>query len=501
MRGRSSRIVAHSRSLREKGIAVAITAATLTFIVPAVGLAIDAGMIYGVRARLSAAADAGALAAARSLSSGLTIAEQESSAIDTAHRFFNANFPNGYFYSTNKTVNVTVAETGTRTRTVALDVAVDAPSYFLRYLRTEATHVRAMGRASRRDINVMLVLDRSGSLANSSACAPMKNAAAAFVKKFANYRDRVGLLTYGGDYRIDFPMQTTPGNFLSGSGSIPALINNINCVGGTNSAQALWNAYGELKRTGEPGSLNVILFFTDGQPNALTFDFSAANALRTVARGYTGSAPTSASASRITVNSRTPCSTTTNKRGWITSDAGTGRAMGIWSHLAPAIPVTASTPTLPSADRSGCVFNMSSGSTYVYGDIGFMPPADIYGNSITGHKTLSLITNSSSPDFNKPRMDDATTMNNAGINAATHAARRIRTNETSATPLNTIIYSIGLGGVGAAEDDFLNRVSNTRSSPDFATDQPEGLYVYAPVASDLNQAFARIAGEILRIAR
>ena len=74
-------------------------------------------------------------------------------------------------------------------------------------------------------------------------------------------------------------------------------------------------------------------------------------------------------------------------------------------------------------------------------------------------------------------------------------------NETAASALNTIIYSIGLGGVGAAEDDFLNRVSNTRNSPEFATDQPEGLYVYAPVPSDLNQAFARIAGEILRIAR
>jgi hypothetical protein len=49
MRARSSSAVGNPRSLREKGIAVAITAATLTFVVPAVGLAIDAGMVYGVR--------------------------------------------------------------------------------------------------------------------------------------------------------------------------------------------------------------------------------------------------------------------------------------------------------------------------------------------------------------------------------------------------------------------------------------------------------------------
>jgi hypothetical protein len=146
---------------------------------------------------------------------------------------------------------------------------------------------------------------------------------------------------------------------------------------------------------------------------------------------------------------------------------------------------------------------MSSGTTYIYGDFGFMPPQDIYGNNVadTGYKVLNYITTATSPDVGKVRIDHAQTMENAGINASNHAARRIRNNETSATALNTIIYAIGLGGVGAAEDDFLNRVANTKESPEYDIARQEGLYVYAPTAADLGEAFARIAGEILRIAK
>jgi Flp pilus assembly protein TadG len=485
----------------EKGMAVMITAAMLTFVVPAVGLAVDASLLYGVRAKLSTATDAAALAAARSLSSGLTLSAQEAAAIDTAQRFLNANFPPNYMYSTNRTVSITVAETGSRTRTVSVDVRVDSPSYFLRYLGSNMTTLRAVGTASRRDVNVMVVLDRSGSLTSSGACTPMKNAATSFVNRFANFRDRVGLLTYGGDFRVDFPMQTTPGNFLSGTNSIPNLISRITCTGATNTAQALWNAYEQLKIINEAGSLNVILFFTDGQPNTLTFNFTAANALRTVARGYTAAAPTSPpSTSKITALTRTGCATTTNKIGWVTNDTASGRTFGLFNHIATAMP--AGTSPLIS-DRSGCVFNMSSGNTFVYGDFGFMPPTDAWGNAVsdTWYKPVTAINTVGSPDLGKIRISEATTMANAGFNAANDAARRIRNNATSATALNTVIYSIGLGGVGAAEDEFLNRVSNTRASPIYDATKAEGLYVYAPTAAQLGQAFAQIAGEILRIAR
>jgi Flp pilus assembly protein TadG len=485
---------------REKGVAVAMTAAMLTFVIPAAGLAVDAGMLYGIRARLSMAADASAVAAARSLSNGETLASQESNAVDTAQRFFNSNFPNGYLYSRNRTIGVTVAETALRTRTVTVEVAADAPSYFLRYLGRDMTRLRALGRASRRDVNLVLVLDRSGSLQTAGACGALKNAAGSFVKKFANYRDRVGLVTYGGDSRIDFPIQVTPGDFLTGTGKIPDLISRINCVGATNTAQAMWQGYEQLKLVNEPGALNAVILFTDGQPNTLTFDFSAADALRTPARGYTGPKPTSASTSQITAVSQTPCSTTSGKLGWVQYSSSTGRTSGIRNHVATALPAPNSSLI---SNRTSCVFAMSSGTTFLYGDVGFMPSHDIWGNAVRddSYKPLQIITNGASPDFGKIRIDHATTMENAGINATNHAAIRIRNNETAPGEINTVIYSIGLGGVGAAEDEMLNRVANTKASPIYDDSKPEGLYVYAPTAAQLNEAFARIAGEILRIAR
>jgi uncharacterized membrane protein len=78
---------------RERGIALLTTTAAMFVIVPVVGLVIDAGFLYAVRARLSSATDAAAIAAARSLSKGLSMSEQEGSAVARAESFFAANFP------------------------------------------------------------------------------------------------------------------------------------------------------------------------------------------------------------------------------------------------------------------------------------------------------------------------------------------------------------------------------------------------------------------------
>jgi Flp pilus assembly protein TadG len=83
------------KSARERGIAVMLTAFLLVFTIPAVGLAIDAGVLYLVRSKLSSACDAAALATARNLNLGLTLEDQQANAIARGTAFFNANFPAG----------------------------------------------------------------------------------------------------------------------------------------------------------------------------------------------------------------------------------------------------------------------------------------------------------------------------------------------------------------------------------------------------------------------
>ena len=61
------RVSSHKRARTSGGIAVLLTGVMITGAMMAVGLAIDVGMMYAVKTKLSAAADAAALAGTRAL--------------------------------------------------------------------------------------------------------------------------------------------------------------------------------------------------------------------------------------------------------------------------------------------------------------------------------------------------------------------------------------------------------------------------------------------------
>ena len=65
---------------RRRGFAVILSALMLVWIIPMVGLVIDVGIMYSIKARLTAACDAAALSAARSLSTGTGLLDQEAAA-------------------------------------------------------------------------------------------------------------------------------------------------------------------------------------------------------------------------------------------------------------------------------------------------------------------------------------------------------------------------------------------------------------------------------------
>lgn len=49
------------------------------------------------------------------------------------------------------------------------------------------------------------------------------------------------------------------------------------------------------------------------------------------------------------------------------------------------------------------------------------------------------------------------------------------------------------------DDTLLKRMANDLTANNYDNTKVNGLYVYAPNSRDLNQAFARIAGENLRL--
>src|ERR1035441_5516713 len=106
----------------------------LFVLLPAIGLAIDAGMIYMVQGVLSAASDAASLAGARALARGTDDTAQRANAESTAGAYFNANFPSGYLGTANLQVTNVAATDSTYMRSITTTATVDLPFIFMRAL-------------------------------------------------------------------------------------------------------------------------------------------------------------------------------------------------------------------------------------------------------------------------------------------------------------------------------------------------------------------------------
>lgn len=491
-------------------------------VVFAVGLAVDASLLYSVRAKLQMACDAGALAAARSLHVGLSMAEQEQSARNRALAFFNSNFPEGTLNTRERTASVVVEETALRTRSVTVSASVRAPTYFMRLAGINSVTVAALGKASRRDVNLMMVLDRSGSMQQSGACEPMKSAARSFVSRFAEGRDRLGMITYSSTWFYAYPLTK---EFKTRSPTLDSVISGITCTGGTSTAMAISEAFEKLRELNEPGALNIIMLFTDGIPTGLTARFPIKTAIdarlgtgesnRTLdgtTYNYPQLGTTYSNMERSNCrdaagrNFRNPEWSPQDRIGVLVAEGegtnSTGATFGLIQPYAASI--SAQDRTLGSApgtmqDGTGCAFvaNTTNYSTmqYVRRDIAFVPDFDIYGNRLgCCYRSTPLLTFTSGPYAGRIRPDRPVSVGAAATNATDNAATRIRRDPNSPT----LFYVIGLGAV---DSTLLKRIANDPSSPTYNRNEPTGLYVYAPDRTQLNQAFARIASEILRLAQ
>ena len=245
---------------RARGMALIYATFSLLFLIPLVGLAIDSGVAFVIKTRLSIAVDSACLSAARSLNRGMDLASQENSARQTALRYFYANFPSGDWQTTGGDPVVAIEESGTRMRTVTVSAVRTAPLYLLPIIGAHYADVGVMGQASRRDSNIILVLDRSSSINTTGSASYLRSGAKSFVDKFSNGRDRMGLIVYHGS--VHRTMEPTF-FFKSSSPSMATLIDQTAIGGNTGTTGALNQAYDMLQGLGEEGALNVIVFFTD----------------------------------------------------------------------------------------------------------------------------------------------------------------------------------------------------------------------------------------------
>jgi Flp pilus assembly protein TadG len=470
---------------------------TFTVVVPMAGLAVDGGVLYLIKAQLQSAVDAAALAGGRSLNVGNDITSQTASAVSTMNAFFYANFPAGSWSTSNTVVTPAVAQTALKTRTATIDATVDAPLYFMRVLGYSTSRLAVHGQSSRRDVNIMLVLDRSSSMQSAGVCPQMVTQARNFVSQFTEARDTLGLITFMAGSNLDYPPNI---NFKTSSPSLDTVLSQLKCGGNTGSAQALWQAYQQIKAVNLPGVLNLIVFFTDGLPNGITADFTGSNP-QAIFKMHTQTDTRydwQNTGSLVSVGP-TSCSAGTATYGTFAQwggDAATGGTDGVFSASSGAISNTGQ-PTI--SGTSGCNFTGNTGMLRL--DIAYIPAQDHWGNLTTGYKTFTagVDTYASGPYAGKVRVDTPKAIVKASINAADNAAATIRNDATFAP----VIYTIGLGGTDPEplDFDFLERVANDPRSSSYNSLKPAGTFVYANDITQLGLAFSSVASQILRLSQ
>jgi len=197
---------------QRRGFVTIYVTLTSLVLIPIAGLAIDMSVLYNVKARLQAAVDAAAIGSGSMLqrSTDLTNATQVNSIKNAAQRFFNANYPASYWGSTQVYYDSTPSEDGTRVRTIYVHAAYDVPMLFLRVVGVTNSRVAAQASVKVRFVTMMIVVDRSGSVTgNAGAVTAIRNALNTFVAQpatsmFVDGRDYVGMVSYGGNWKLDY---------------------------------------------------------------------------------------------------------------------------------------------------------------------------------------------------------------------------------------------------------------------------------------------------------
>jgi hypothetical protein len=363
----------------------------------------------------------------------------------------------------------------------------------------------------RKDVNIMIVMDRSGSLQASSSCVPLIAAAQNFVGQFSPGNDNVGLVTFASTTYLNYAPST---NFSSASPNVVAMLGNVACSGSTSTANGLWMGYQQLIALNQTAALNAILLFTDGDPTAVTVNMPIAKT--STCSAATLSNPTGPGGYTLP----------STAKGYIPSlyNSFTGNSpqpfFGLLSPSDPNAPsggqqVSTNGDNYYANNSTACKYYSSSNlpiyqtTNCLTTDFTGLPNKDINGNSLNTSYNPVTTNATGMIDVGAGSTNCGTTNPNAtamALNVADSAATNIRNGTTDATSgkglSGILIFAIGLGNAATPfSPTFLERVSNDPRSPIYDNTKPAGLYVYAATSADLQSAFAAVAAEILRLAK
>lgn len=459
-----------------RGQVLVLVAVSLIMLMALTALAIDVGIAYSIKAKLNSAVDGAAIAAGRGVKRGSTISDRKYNGQEAARRFFAANFPANYMGSalTAGTPEIDIPDPTNGIWKITVNGKARAPLFFGRVVGWSNLTVKAIAESTSRDLDMVLVLDCSGSMGPPTSPATtfpaLQQAAVNFINRFSEDSDRIGLIPFAsgaastsGEGFVPINKDSTRGFNKS---TITSAINALTVGGSTASGEAMRRAKAELDAVPPMyrSSLRVVVFFSDGAPNDVAGNFPAGS------YDILG-----------TLYSETPDSLTV-------CGGATGRADRTWRHD------RRNTTTTPA--NHGC-------------NITHLPNTDFTGTvSLSGRRALEMEGNSGRIRNNKCNVNKAA--RNMVENVANAARSGIGNDAIT-------IYTLGLGyrlrtleippsmcssyGNEEQGENILKRLANTKDSDTYNSNQPAGLYVFASDETQLNAAFQTIANQILRLSK
>jgi Mg-chelatase subunit ChlD len=457
-------------TLRKQGGQVFIVLAlSLVVLVGALGLAVDSGLAYLVKAKLNAAVDAAAVAGARAVVHGDTQSEQRQHAEAAARRFFAANYPAGYLGSGATISGIEVRFNDAMPGRISVDVAARAtlPLSFMRVMGFNVLDIDASARTIRRDLDMAFVMDTSSSLI--PVAADVQRHAADFISHFSSSADRVSLIHFSNGAEVDEPIRTGGARGFD-KRRIVQQIGALQFKGATNSVEGMWHARAQLNRVKAPNrsSLRVIVFFSDGTPNSLASFFKFKPSANCTASGVIST----------------------------TDDVTMQEApRGLWNQ--------SETQELVGG---GCARDRTLAAILTAQAL-----PDWYNAHGANDREFSIVGGGP-----RPVRNDTSTPERAFVNI-NHAARNVvEALAARARSEGIYVFTIGLGpllrqlgGPELSPDDTGENIMKCMANTSDAlprcraagAGQPTGIYCHARSANDLQPCFANMRAEILRITR
>lgn len=471
---------------RQEGYTLVYMAVLMTGLLLFSGLAVDSGRAYVVKAQLTKAVDGAALGAARNLNAGDPRGE--------ATRIFRANFPAGFLGTSTVTDPTTdpnffalTTNVGTGVNVVTVTAAAVLPTTFMRLGNFDYVTVGSSGEATRRMVDLSLVLDVSSSIGGKWPA--VRDASRAFINAFDQTHDRVSLTTFGNGATVLDAMPSSRGFAKT---TVMNDIPNGLPGGSTNMVEGLYRGWDEVRSVpaGTQSGLRVIVLFTDGASNGVPGSWDASPGSAKTFRTWdfpknlpdpdnqTHNQPHLDGLYDTQTGSQSPgySLTPTNWNSTQTIPQVAFLPLTTWHthHRSSGIPTSFPLQTA-ALNVNGAPQNVRRGLRNINAATGRYP-AEVFNVNNAARNVLEIIANAARSD------------------AGDYPIR---------------IYTIGmgelvrydLGTMPEKPEDILKRISNDRSSPDFNAAQLEGKYFFAEDEGDVGPAFQGIQNQILRLSR